>query len=107
MRTLDVVAPGSNTGTSTPTSLTGATYSGFSIRDRLAQALGAPRAPAHDEADEFFTYKGQNVKVREKVRVESQDPSIMAALAKLSALERTVALSSRAVDVLMGKEEDA
>lgn len=47
------------------------------------------------------------MKVREKVRVESQDPSIMAALAKLSALERTVALSSRAVDVLMGKEEDA
>lgn len=44
--------------------------------------------------------------MREKVRVESQDPSLMAALAKLGALEHTVGLSRRALDVVMGKEED-
>ena len=107
IRTLDIIPAGSSNGTSTPNSYSAPSYSGFSIRDRLAQALGGPRAPTHDEADEIFNYKGQNVRVREKVRVESQAPSLMAAMAKLGALEHTVALSARALDVLMGKEEES
>jgi len=106
IRTLDVLLPGSNTGASTPNSTTSQSFSGFSLRDRLAQALGGPRAPAHDEADEVFVYRGQNVRVKEKLRVETQDPSLMAAMAKLSALAHTVALSRRALDVAMGKEEE-
>lgn len=48
---------------------------------------------------------GQEVKVREKVRVESQDPSLMAVMAKLSALEHGVAVSRKALDIVMGKDE--
>jgi len=105
VRTLDIVPPSSGTGASTPNSFTSQTYSGFSIRDRLAQAFVGPRAPTHDEADDVFSYKGQTVRVKEKISVESQDPSLMVAMAKLNALEHTVALSRRALDVLMGKED--
>jgi len=60
----------------------------------------------HDEVDQIFTYKGQDVKVREKVKVESQDPNLMAAMAKMNALERSVALGRKALDCVMGCEED-
>lgn len=104
VRTLEVIHGG--TGASTPNSFVTPSYSGFSIRDRLSHALGGPRAPLHDEANETFIYKGQEVRVKEKVRVESQDPSLMAAMAKLGALEHSVALSRRALDVVMGKEDE-
>lgn len=106
VRTLE--AAYSNTGTNTPISFISGTgtpsYSGFSVRERLATALGGGRPAFHDEAHEVFMYKGQEVRVRDKVRVESQDPSLMAAMAKLGALERNVALSCRALDVVMGKD---
>lgn len=104
VRTLEFVQGG--TGASTPNSINTPSYSGFSIRDRLAHALGAPRAPSHDEADETFSFKGHEVRVKDKVRVESQDPSLMAAMAKLGALEHSVAVSRRALDVVMGKENE-
>ncbi|KAI9708753.1 MAG: hypothetical protein M1820_003708 [Bogoriella megaspora] len=81
------------------------TLGGLSIREQLAVALGGTKTPTHDEANEVFHYRGQEVKVKEKVRVESQDPSLMAAFAKLSALEHTVALSRKALDVVMGIED--
>lgn len=65
----------------------------------------APRRPEHDEADMVFRYRGQEVKVREKVRVESQDPSLLAVMAKLSALEHGVAVGRKALDIVMGKDE--
>lgn len=68
--------------------------------------MGASRLPVHDEADQVFTYKDQEVKVREKVRVESQDPNLMAAMAKLNALERSVALGRKALDIVMGQDEE-
>lgn len=106
VRTVEAVQ-GHSTGTSTPNSFTGPSYSGFSIRDRLAAALGGNRPPPHDEVNEIFSFKGSEVRVKEKVRVESQDPSLMAAMAKLGALEHSVALSRRALDVVMDKEDDA
>ncbi|KAE9991114.1 hypothetical protein EG327_000411 [Venturia inaequalis] len=81
-------------------------FSAFSFGNRLASALGASRVPGHDEADKVFTYKDQEVKVKEKVRVESQDPNLMAAMAKLNALERSVALGRKALDIVMGQDED-
>lgn len=54
----------------------------------------------------MFTYKGQEVKVKEKVRVESQDPNLIAAMAKLNALERRMALGRKALDIVMGQEEE-
>ncbi|GAM90382.1 hypothetical protein ANO11243_084250 [Dothideomycetidae sp. 11243] len=104
VRTLEVVHDGTSTGTSTPTSSYAQTYSGLSIRNRLAVALGAVQTPQHDEADEIFSHRGQQVRVKEKLRIETQDPSLMAALAKLSALEHTVAVMRRALDVVMGVE---
>ena len=107
VRTLEAAYP--NTGTNTPLSFTAGSgsqqsYSGFSLREKLASALGGSRQAFHDEAHEVYMYKGQEVRVREKVRVESQDPSLMSAMAKLGALERNVAMSRRSLDVVMGKE---
>ncbi|KAK4543401.1 hypothetical protein LTR36_005544 [Oleoguttula mirabilis] len=109
VRTLEAAYP--NTGTNTPLSFTGggagaSSYSGLSLRERLATALGGGRPVFHDEAHEVFMYKGQEVRVRDKVRVESQDPSLMAAMAKLGALERNIALSKRALDIVMGKDNE-
>lgn len=104
VRTLEAVDP--HNGTTTPLGSAGSTFSGFGLRERLATALGGPRQAAHDEANASFMYKGQEVRVRDKVRVESQDPSLMAAMAKLGALERTAALSRRALDVVMGREPE-
>ena len=108
VRTLEVAYP--NTGTNTPLSFGtphhSQTYTGFSLRERLTAALGVRGQVFHDEAHEVFMYKGQEVRVRDKVRVESADPSLMAAFAKLGALEKNVALSRRALDVVMGKEAD-
>ena len=44
--------------------------------------------------------------MREKIRVESQDPSLMAVMAKLSALEHRVGVARRSLAVVMGVEED-
>ncbi|TKA74254.1 hypothetical protein B0A55_05679 [Friedmanniomyces simplex] len=109
VRTLEAAYP--NTGTNTPLSAAAGSapapsYTGFSIRERLAGVLGGGKPAFHDEAHEVFVYKGQEVRVKEKVRVESQDPSLMAAMAKLGALERNVALARRALDVVMGREGD-
>jgi hypothetical protein len=74
---------------------------GFSLRDRI---FGS-RAPTHDEAGAVFQWQGEEVRVREKVRVESQDPSLMAVMAKLSALEHEVMRCVGALKVLMGNED--
>jgi hypothetical protein len=96
VRTLEPVAP-----SSAPSDY----LSPFNLRDRLAVALGASKAQPHDEMDQVFTYKGEEVTVREKVRVDSQDPNLMAAMAKMNALERSVALGRKALDVVMGKDD--
>lgn len=74
---------------------------GFSIRDRL---FGS-RAPTHDESGVSFRWQGEEVRVKEKVRVESQDPSLMAVMAKLTALEHEVMRCVDALKVLMGSED--
>ena len=68
-------------------------------------AIGASKTPTHDEADEDFVYRGESVRVRAKLRVESQDPSLMAMMAKLAALEHNVALARKALDIVMGKDD--
>ncbi|MCJ1329026.1 hypothetical protein MMC10_005703 [Thelotrema lepadinum] len=95
-RTLHVINP------NTPTSFTSDALSGLSLRQRLGLAA---RLPDHDESDRTFHFRGQDVRVREKVRVESQDPSLMAAMAKLSALEHGIRVARRALGVVMGNDE--
>ncbi|KAL9102798.1 MAG: hypothetical protein Q9187_009081, partial [Circinaria calcarea] len=97
LRTLQPINPG------TPTSFTSDTLSGFSLRHRLGLAA---KLPDHDETDQIFTYRGQEVKVREKVRVESQDPSLMAVMAKLSALEHAVGVARKSLAIVMGVDEE-
>ncbi|KAK2767378.1 hypothetical protein FQN54_003534 [Arachnomyces sp. PD_36] len=75
--------------------------SGFSIRERF---FGTKR-PHHDETGDVFDWNGQEVTVREKVRVESQDPSLMAAMAKLNALEHEVAKCKSTLATLMGEDD--
>ncbi|CAF9930915.1 MAG: hypothetical protein HETSPECPRED_007745 [Heterodermia speciosa] len=77
--------------------------SGLSLRQRLGLA---PKLPEHDEVEQLFTYRGQEVKVREKVRVESQDPTLMAVMAKLSALAHGVAVWRHSLSIVMGVSED-
>lgn len=77
--------------------------SGLSLRTRLGLAA---RPPVHDELDQVFTYGGEEVNVKEKVRVESQDPSLMAVMAKLSALGHAVGGWRARVGCVMGEEVD-
>ena len=51
-------------------------------------------------------YRGQEVRVREKIRVESQDPSLMSVMAKLSALEHGVGVARRSLAIVMEGDED-
>ena len=78
---------------------------GFILRNTFASALGATRAPAHDEADRTFKYRGHDVRVKEKIRVESQDPALISASAKLNALGHSLMLSRKALNIVMGRDE--
>ena len=84
-----------------PPSAPESSLTGLSLRTRLG--LG-PRLPVHDELDQVFQYGGEQVIVREKVRVESQDPSLMAVMAKLSALGHAVGGWRLKVGVVMGED---
>ncbi|KAL8981456.1 MAG: hypothetical protein Q9205_003764 [Flavoplaca limonia] len=92
------------TGTSTPSSTSGPSLTGLSLRNRLTQILAPMPAPTHDEADRTFLYRGTEVKVRDKVRVEAQDPSLMAVGAKLSAVWREVEGWKGRMAIVMGEE---
>lgn len=97
LRTLE-----SNSPTQAPTAFaTDISLTGFSLRDRIF----GNRTPAHDETGDVFTWRGEEVRVKEKVRVESQDPSLMAVMAKLTALEHEVMRWVAALRVLMGNED--
>lgn len=73
--------------------------------ERFALAIGAQRRLEHDEMDDVFLYKGENVRVKEKVRVESADPRLMSVMAKVAALEHTVGGARMGLRIVMGQEE--
>lgn len=76
------------------------------LKSRVAYAIGAQRRLEHDEQYKDFNYLGETVKVREKVRVESADPSLMAAMAKLGALDHSIAMSRNCLRMVMGEETE-
>ncbi|KAJ9608401.1 hypothetical protein H2200_007389 [Cladophialophora chaetospira] len=87
VRTLIPTSPG---GTPSTPAEGAFSLSGLNLRSRLL-GLG-PKPPNHDEMGEIFEWRGRrDVIVREKVRVESGDPSLMSIAAKISALEHEVA----------------
>ena len=62
-----------------------------------------PRFQNHDETGKLFRWRGwQETVVREKVRVESGDPSLLSVAAKLSALEHEVGKWRMNVRIVMG-----
>ncbi|KAI0835459.1 RAVE subunit 2/Rogdi [Hypoxylon sp. FL0890] len=94
---------------------------------KLALAIGTTRRLEHDEADRIFKYrcddeshiegeagsgsgdggkkeKEVEVYVREKVRVESADPSLLSLSAKLAALGKTLELARRNLAAVMEEE---
>ncbi|PGH09881.1 hypothetical protein AJ79_05608 [Helicocarpus griseus UAMH5409] len=97
LRTLE---PASHDGTPTTTFAPEISLSGFSLREKLF----GPRHPVHEESGDVFDWKGEEVKVKEKIRVESQDPSLMSAMAKLTALEHEVSRWKSALAIV--REED-
>ncbi|KAH0830908.1 hypothetical protein FOPE_02140 [Fonsecaea pedrosoi] len=87
--TVRTLAPTSPGGTPSTPSEGSFSLSGLNLRTRLL-GLG-PKPPTHDEMGEIFEWRGrQDVIVREKVRVETSDPSLLSIAAKLSALEHEV-----------------
>ena len=81
----------------------GLSLTGLSLRTRFGLVA---KPPTHDEVDHVFKYKGEEVVVKEKVRVESQDPSLMAVMAKLSALGHAVGSWRLKVQVVMGEDSE-
>lgn len=74
--------------------------------ERFALAIGAQRRLEHDEMDDVFLYKGEEVRVKEKVGcVSSADPSLLVLGAKLGALERTVGSARQVLGIVTGVEE--
>lgn len=103
--TIRSIVPTSPGGTPRTPAESTFSLSGLNLRNRL---LGiAPRLPNHDESGEVFEWRGkQDVIVREKVRVETGDPSLMSVAAKLSALEHEVARWRANLGILMEKNDD-
>ncbi|KAL6713628.1 hypothetical protein ACLMJK_009093 [Lecanora helva] len=87
-----------------PSSSADSSLTGLSLRTRLG--LG-PKTPIHDELDQTFQWQGGEVVVREKVRVEAQDPGLLAVMAKLSAVGHAVQGWRAKVGVVMGEEVEA
>jgi Rogdi leucine zipper containing protein len=104
--TIRTLAPTSASGTpSTPTADLSFSLSGFNLRSRLL-GLGT-RLPTHDEMGELFQWRGrEEVTVREKLRVETGDPSLMSVAAKLSALEYEVGRWKMNMRMVMGNYGD-
>ncbi|RDL35932.1 Uncharacterized protein BP5553_06544 [Venustampulla echinocandica] len=75
--------------------------------NKLALAIGAQRRLEHDEIDEVFMYKGEEVRVREKVRVESSaDPVLLVLGAKLGSLERCVEAGRMGLRAVLGVDDE-
>ena len=99
LRTLEQLAPTEHSkSTFALPSLAVEPSSGF--RERFAAAVGLGGRVGRGGDDEIYSYKGGTVRVRERVKVESQDPSLMAAWAKLGGLEHALVLAIKALDAV-------
>jgi hypothetical protein len=105
VRTLEPALAPSSQSSGTSTADTSFSLSGFNLRTRFL-GLG-PKPPNHDEMGETFPWRQDGyVHVREKVRVESGDPSLMSVAAKLSALQHEVARWNVNLSIVMGQDEE-
>lgn len=82
-----------------------ATDSPGGFGQRFAAAVGLRGGPGGDggaQGSEIYSYRGMNVRVRERVRVESQDPNLMAVWAKLGGLEHALGLAIKSLGMVSG-----
>ncbi|KAK6496417.1 hypothetical protein TWF481_002436 [Arthrobotrys musiformis] len=79
--------------------------SNFNFREKIAGAFKGRKqtaAGAVDGGEEgVCVYKGVEVRVKERIRVESQDPSLMSVVAKLGALEHNLAMGRTSLEIVM------
>lgn len=54
------------------------------------------------EGAEVFVYRGASVRVRERIKVESQDPNLMAVWAKLGGLEHALVGAIKSLEMVAG-----
>ncbi|KAI9050269.1 hypothetical protein LZ554_005437 [Drepanopeziza brunnea f. sp. 'monogermtubi'] len=74
------------------------------LGSRLVYAIGAQRRLEHDEMEGVYMWKGEEVRVKEKVCVESSaDPCLLSLGAKLGALERGVLAARGCLGAVMGE----
>ncbi|KAH7333076.1 RAVE subunit 2/Rogdi [Rhexocercosporidium sp. MPI-PUGE-AT-0058] len=77
------------------------------LGSRFAHAIGAQRRLEHDEMDGVYMFRGEEVRVKEKVVVESSaDPTLLSLGAKLGALERGVGGMRGCLRAVMGEGEE-
>lgn len=99
LRTLDPLTPPEHRG---PTFALPSLESSFGFRERFAAAVGlrnGGNGVGTASQDQIYCYKGGDVRVRERVRIESQDPSLMAVWAKLGGLEHALGLAIKSLDI--------
>ncbi|KAH8149194.1 uncharacterized protein LAJ45_06733 [Morchella importuna] len=103
LRTLEPVAVGSVDGGSAP-------GGGFGFGQRFAAAvglrggvgMGMGGGGGEAEGAEVFVYRGASVRVRERIKVESQDPNLMAVWAKLGGLEHALVGAIKSLEMVAG-----
>ncbi|KAL4881038.1 Rogdi leucine zipper containing protein-domain-containing protein [Aspergillus karnatakaensis] len=87
----------SSTPAHTPTAFApDISLTGFSIRDRLF----GPRQPLHDEAGDVFSWKGDDVKVKEKSPTDSELPKANQEDAVLDLIEKITATEAEILELL-------
>ncbi|KAG9235242.1 RAVE subunit 2/Rogdi [Amylocarpus encephaloides] len=75
--------------------------------NKFALAIGAQRRLEHDEMDGVFMWKGEEVKVKEKVRVESGgDPVLLVLGVKLQSLEKGIEGAMMSLRAVMGLSQE-
>ncbi|KAJ6264177.1 hypothetical protein Dda_0319 [Drechslerella dactyloides] len=79
----------------------------FNLRERFAGAFkrgghhGGGGGGGGNRENGGVVYRGVEVKVKERIRVESQDPSLMSVMAKLGALEHNLAMGQTSLGIVM------
>ncbi|KAF8475621.1 Rogdi leucine zipper containing protein-domain-containing protein [Kalaharituber pfeilii] len=106
----------SSVTSSEPAASTTATATSTSISTRITSLFGtlplpslpfssSPSRPSgfYEEVDKVFTWAGRGeVRVRDKVRVESQDPRLMAVMVKVGGLEHAIGVAMGGLEVVRG-----
>ncbi|KAK6341877.1 hypothetical protein TWF730_001363 [Orbilia blumenaviensis] len=113
LRLLENTSPAAYTGLTALSMNIDQHLSNFNFREKIAGAFkGRARGDGSGSGngngngngngeDETYTYKGAQVRVKERIRVESQDPSLMSVVAKLGALEHNLAMGRTSLEIVM------